>query len=85
MKYKKHETILEIEWEDHQGWTGWRSKEEIEDITNRSKGILIANTYGTYCGENKFSIFICQTMTKESGNNIMQILKRDINKIRILK
>lgn len=85
MKYIKYETILEINWNDHQCYTGWAENTIIENkILNRGKGTecKIAGYYG---GEDKDSIVIIQTINENTVDNCFQILKSCIIKIKVVK
>lgn len=85
MKYKKFETRLEVTWNDHQNYTGWRDKNEItEKILNNPESLKV-KTIGYYSGEDERSILISQSIDEQNISNNLQILKCDILTIREIK
>jgi hypothetical protein len=85
MKWIKYKTILKINWMDSSYRAGWLPKEDIEDDIITGQFACDCVSVGFYVGENKRSIIITQNLGDFNISETMQIPKKCITGIRIMK
>ena len=78
---KKFEDILLITWIDTTSYAGWRDVMEVEHLLKDIKSRLVDST-GIYVGEDKGSILICQSLSKDVLGEMIQIPKILIHKMK---
>jgi hypothetical protein len=84
LKYKQFETILDIDWIDSVSTNGWTYKEKINETFNPND-LRYTKSCGYFLKEDKESIMICLSLSRDCYAETIQIPKISIKKIRRLK